>query len=997
MASALARGMHRASVGEPLDLKRHHNRVAKSKVRETISAVMRRQFFANLIPYLVMLALVVTLTVLRETTPQYHMDASCREIFLDEEFDVRDAHTRKNFADVRSMEEFWQWVHGPLSTGLFPEKWYNGQALSASESSYLAHTNKLIGGMRLRQLRVPPKSCPLRTFAEAFASDSGGPQCHPGFTTNRVDTAPFGPGAEWKYMANTGSYPVRSTYSNNLYTADGHVIDISLRDAGAARDLFRHLEDNFWIDLQTRAVFVNINLYNPNTDVIGSVQLMIEFLESGDVGVDTSRLRFIPTYSFTQANDIVTAVLEGVLLLVLIYQARTEWREMWIEEIVLRGEPRSHKMSMITLDGSGAFAAGGGADKKSIPVEVGGSNGNGNGNGNVSSSNNSSSNNSSSNNNNSSSSSSSAAAAPSPSKSKVASVNHLSADSAPPGCFGRRYLNLRYFTSVWNWVEMTNLLCFAISFYFKLQFYGDPLRRAIVQDAQFLAGDRYFNLETLAENFYFHEWFWSVNILLTGMQFFKYVRLNKQLSLMWQVVALALTRILTLTLTLVVMLMSFSLSGYVVFGRSIHSFRNIQISVSTCSRIMFGEFDYNPLTEVNRYLTPLFFWVYVILSHLLLLNLFIAVLATAYDRIARDEATGLKGATVDYGMLPALQRGFRYVTRCDWYRKKGHKRRKQRTAVIITDDAGSTLKIEDIVLAKLRERHLLDFSGPIPAKEIIRDLAPYMIDVGSDSDDSDSDDGSDFYSRGMGTRSHRSGSQQSMATSAARGRQAAARAARITERTPSPSSSSSSSSASSSSVSASPSSKARRNASGRAPSVEPAVRLRKKASKSGARFDGSPAASRLKRPRPMSGPIRTSRQSVGFRDVEMADLRGGGGAVDQSSPRGVVRTGMSSAMLPETTRGGDGGGSSGNNSNINNNNNSDNNNNNNHIDDHDDDASADAGDNHSVSDSAELVRVQGEIENLRRAMDERMSRMEALLLRAIEHRDPATGPTTTLL
>ena len=41
--------------------------------------------------------------------------------FIDEEFDFDDAHIKKTFFDIATIEEFWQWVHGPLYGGLYPE------------------------------------------------------------------------------------------------------------------------------------------------------------------------------------------------------------------------------------------------------------------------------------------------------------------------------------------------------------------------------------------------------------------------------------------------------------------------------------------------------------------------------------------------------------------------------------------------------------------------------------------------------------------------------------------------------------------------------------------------------------------------------------------------------------------------------------------------------------------------------------------------------------
>lgn len=48
-------------------------------------------------------------------------------------------------------------------------------------------------------------------------------------------------------------------------------------------DLVNHLLEYRWLDRRTRAIFLEINLYNPNINVFSYVMFIAEFLETGGI------------------------------------------------------------------------------------------------------------------------------------------------------------------------------------------------------------------------------------------------------------------------------------------------------------------------------------------------------------------------------------------------------------------------------------------------------------------------------------------------------------------------------------------------------------------------------------------------------------------------------------------------------------------------------------------------------------------------------------------
>lgn len=75
-----------------------------------------------------------------------------------------------------------------------------------------------------------------------------------------------------------GGYPywgIFSTYGGGGYVAE---LGQSMTDA---RSVVQSLMDNNWVDNNTRAIFIEVNLYNPNNNLWGVCLYVLEFLQTG--------------------------------------------------------------------------------------------------------------------------------------------------------------------------------------------------------------------------------------------------------------------------------------------------------------------------------------------------------------------------------------------------------------------------------------------------------------------------------------------------------------------------------------------------------------------------------------------------------------------------------------------------------------------------------------------------------------------------------------------
>ena len=108
--------------------------------------------------------LFVVLSLVENKFKVFEQESALEDLFLDEEF--QDASYKKNFHEIYTVEELWDWLEGPLLQGAYAEHSYNGAKKGHNERGYILDVMKLVGGIRIRQHRVEKDSCASRRFID---------------------------------------------------------------------------------------------------------------------------------------------------------------------------------------------------------------------------------------------------------------------------------------------------------------------------------------------------------------------------------------------------------------------------------------------------------------------------------------------------------------------------------------------------------------------------------------------------------------------------------------------------------------------------------------------------------------------------------------------------------------------------------------------------------------------------------------------------------------
>ncbi|XP_055995228.1 uncharacterized protein LOC125649388 [Ostrea edulis] len=192
-----------------------------------------------------------------------------------------------HFVNIDSRKQFWNWSENALLQGLYNKEFYNGEPVL--DKLIIDKQSILVGGARLRQLRVTPELCysPINYFAgecmpeyDMFYEDQTNYKLRWN-PVNDSDPTDFPhPFFSYQSMWELSGYPYQGIFQT--YSGGGYVAELGTT-LSEAQSVLNFLKDNYWIGKQTRAVFIEANIFNPNMNLWGISLYLCEFLRTGAI------------------------------------------------------------------------------------------------------------------------------------------------------------------------------------------------------------------------------------------------------------------------------------------------------------------------------------------------------------------------------------------------------------------------------------------------------------------------------------------------------------------------------------------------------------------------------------------------------------------------------------------------------------------------------------------------------------------------------------------
>uniref|UniRef100_A0A667YRT0 Polycystic kidney disease 1 like 2a n=1 Tax=Myripristis murdjan TaxID=586833 RepID=A0A667YRT0_9TELE len=223
---------------------------------------------------------------------------------------------RKGISDSMSLRDVFTWANTSLLSNLFGI--YPGFITDGN--------SKLVGNARFRQVRVQKSSCktarPLLQFV---------PDCHAPYSWEDEDMGSYGSGWNgsvadnssqsppdpWMYQtqAQLRAHPIWGKVA--FYRGGGFVVELG-PDLQNASSTLQHLFENTWLDMYTRAIFVEFTVYNANVNLFCIVTLLLETTAIGAFQF-RSEQQSVRLYQFPGGFHIFVLAAEIIYYLFILY------------------------------------------------------------------------------------------------------------------------------------------------------------------------------------------------------------------------------------------------------------------------------------------------------------------------------------------------------------------------------------------------------------------------------------------------------------------------------------------------------------------------------------------------------------------------------------------------------------------------------------------------------------------------------------------------------
>jgi len=257
--------------------------IPADKLFHTILKLKKNKLYYNLAIYLFFLFIFCMINFqMIDIHKSFEQNDVLKELLIWEEFpynfdpsinSLSGPMIEKNAYDVKTHEELLEWIEGPFFENVYSNEYYND--LPKNNSFLLGGFNKIINQIQIRQNRVKIKECPSYILNEKY-------HCSYEYSKNNEEKN------IWKLSNHT--YKFYNNMSNMYgisgfgydYGNGGYQIILPLNKIEALKKI-NEIKDNLWIDYQTRTISINLNIYNPNTNLINVIRILFELTENGRI------------------------------------------------------------------------------------------------------------------------------------------------------------------------------------------------------------------------------------------------------------------------------------------------------------------------------------------------------------------------------------------------------------------------------------------------------------------------------------------------------------------------------------------------------------------------------------------------------------------------------------------------------------------------------------------------------------------------------------------
>lgn len=136
----------------------------------------------------------------------------------------------------------------------------------------------------------------------------------------------------------------------------------------------------------------------------------------------------------------------------------------------------------------------------------------------------------------------------------------------------------------------------------------------------------------------------TATIACLGVCILERFRFHPRLNAVSKTLAHSLTRFGAFFIVCGIVIVIFAVSGHVIFGDRAHEFYTVPNALKSCINMMLQVFDYSKIDGLHGAIATIYYWSYMIIVTILLLNMMFAIVLETYQEVS-DQAFLTKGVT----------------------------------------------------------------------------------------------------------------------------------------------------------------------------------------------------------------------------------------------------------------------------------------------------------------------------------------------------------------
>ncbi|XP_066278313.1 polycystin-1-like protein 2 [Branchiostoma lanceolatum] len=277
----------------------------------------RRSAIIEVWLFVIFVSVVMMISYNEKDPMAFYMNESVKNVLLHETEEL-------TFEEVADVESFWTWLQAGLIPTLYHNSSYNDMV---NPARVIMGNGKswLVGTAAIRQVRLEPGlPCDVPEQMQLY-----GTRCALSFSLTDMDTANYSAGWQNSSISNntdseemlkpwvytfaslTDGFPTFGEHGSYIGGGYSTSLDPSVRFSNKTQEEL--LQDGGWLDENTRAVMVEVLLYNPDANLFSVVTFLVEFTYYGNAFPSA----VISTLRLFQTSQILLLALKGVMVLFL--------------------------------------------------------------------------------------------------------------------------------------------------------------------------------------------------------------------------------------------------------------------------------------------------------------------------------------------------------------------------------------------------------------------------------------------------------------------------------------------------------------------------------------------------------------------------------------------------------------------------------------------------------------------------------------------------------